>query len=304
MNFKLLLKRMSVALFFLLFGSFKGIAQDTENLFRTENDTTTRYYTQLSVGLVEPIYRDFATSPLFYNGLGINLNAASIKRSDFRDRVFDFGLGFNMMSAKVPKSDFIQSGASALFGHLGFYYHELWKIKALSNQNYNLKVGGSFITSQHVRFNQSLENNAVGLENLSNLMASAQITRDVSRRKTKKLNLFLFKPSLKPVKRDLRLLVNVGVLNFNFRPGYAYSYDSEIIGTETNPVQWAFSNYSWSLNGWRAQTHLEFTTYLPNGNARSIAYIWEAANAPGKHEAFQMASHRIQFAIQFHTKKR
>jgi hypothetical protein len=304
MNHKLLLKQTSFAIIFLLFGSFKGFAQDNERLFRTENDTSINYYTNLSFGLAKPLYRDFATSPLFYKGVGINLNSARLKRSDLRERIFDVGLGFNLMSAKVPKSDYIQSGASAMFGHLDFYYHELWKIKKLSNSDYNLKVGGAVIVSQNFRFNQSLENNAVGLENISNLMASAQLTRDVSRRKTKKLNLFLFKPTLKPVKRDLRLLVNVGVLNFNFRPGYAYSYDSEMIGTETNPIEWAFSNYKWSLNGWRAQTQLEFTTYLPNGNARSISYIWEAANAPGKHEAFQMASHRIQFAIHFHTKKR
>lgn len=304
MKHKLLFKQTSFAIIFLLFGSFKGFAQDNERLFRTENDTSINYYTNLSIGLVKSLYRDFATSPLFYSGPGINLNSARLKRSDLRERIFDVGLGFNLMSAKVPKSDYIQSGANAMFGHLDFYYHELWKIKKLSNEDYNLKVGGALLLTQNMRLNQSLENNAVGLENISNLMASAQLTRDVSRRKTKKLNLLLFKPTLKPVKRDLRLLVNVGVLNFNFRPGYAYSYDSEMIGTETNPVQWAFSNYKWSLNGWRAQTQLQFTTYLPNGNARSIAYIWEATNAPGKHEAFQMASHRIQFAIHFHTKKR
>ena len=300
---KLLFKQVSFVLILFLFG-FKASAQNTDSLYRTENDPSINYYTQLSLGMVKPLYRDFATSPLFYSGMGINLNTARLKRSDLRERIFDVGLGFNVMSAKVPESNFIQSGASAMFGHLDFYYHELWKIKALSDKNYNLKVGGALVVSQNVRFNQSLQNNAVGLENISNLMASAQVTRDVSRRKTKQLNLLIFKPTFQAVKRDLRLLVNVGVLNLNFRPGYAYSYDSEMIGTETNPVTWAFSNYKWSLNGWRAQTQLEFITYLPNGNARSIAYIWEAAHAPGKHEAFQMASHRIQFTLHFHTKKR
>ena len=300
---KLLFKQLSFVLILFLFG-FKASAQNTDSLYRTENDPSINYYTQLSLGMVKPLYRDFATSPLFYSGMGINLNTARLKRSDLRERIFDVGLGFNVMAAKVPESNFIQSGASAMFGHLDLYYHELWKIKALSDKNYNLKVGGALVVSQNIRLNQSLQNNAVGLENISNLMASAQVTRDVSRRKTKQLNLLIFKPTLQAVKRDLRLLVNVGVLNLNFRPGYAYSYDSEMIGTETNPVTWAFSNYKWSLNGWRAQTQLEFITYLPNGNARSIAYIWEAAHAPGKHEAFQMASHRIQFTLHFHTKKR
>ena len=275
-----------------------------DSLSPTENEFPSYFYSLLSVGLTHPLYRDFATSPLFYDGIGIALSNAWLRRSDKRERIFQIELGISAHSARVPKSKFIQSGAMGLYGNLSLFYQQLWKLEALSNKRNNTKIGGSVIITQNVRANPSLQNNAMGLENISNLMASAQWTLDVSRTKTKHWNLWLFKPVLKPVKRDLRFLLNVGVLNFNYRPGYAYSYDSEINGTDTNPVSWAFSNYKFSLNGFRFKTQLEYIKYLPNGNARSWSYVWESAHAPGKHESFQMASHRIQYTIHFHTKKR
>lgn len=288
----------------LLLISTQAFSQEIESLNSPVEKAPINYYTQLSMGLTNPIYRDFATSPLFFSGIGISLNSAWLKRSDKRERIFETGFEISAQSPRVPKSDFIQPGGLAGFGQFSFFYQELWKLEALSNAKNNTKVGGAFITTQNIRGNPALQNNAMGLENFTNLMASAQWTLDVSRTETKQLNLWLFKPTLKPIKRDLRFLINVGVLNFNYRPGYAYSYDSEMNGMETNPVSWVFSNYKWSLNGFRLKTQLEYITYLPNGNARSLAYVWEATHAPGKHEAFQMASHRIQYTIHFHTKKR
>lgn len=290
--------------FLFLFFSLQTFGQDREISAVNEEKSQINYYTQFTMGLTNPIYRDFATSPLFYSGVGINLNSTWLKRSDERERLFEVGFGISAQSPRVPESKFIQSGGLAGFGQFSFIYQELWKLDVLSNAKNNTKIGGLFITTQNIRANAALQNNAMGLENFTNLMASAQWTRDISRTETKQLNLWIFKPTLKPVKRDLRLLLNVGVLNFNYRPGYAYSYDSEMNGMETNPVSWVFSNYKWSINGFRLKTQLEYITYLPNGNARSLSYVWEAAHAPGKHEAFQMASHRIQYTIHFHTKKR
>lgn len=290
--------------FLLMFFSTRSFSQDRDSLNKHTAIQETNYYTLVSVGLTHSSYRDFATSPLFYNGVGLDLNAVWLKRADKRERIFEGGFGISAHSPRVPESNFIQPGGLAGFANFRFYYQELWKLEALSNAKNNTKIGGTFITTQNIRGNPALQNNAMGLENFTNLMASAQWTRDISRTESKQLNLWLFKPTLKPVKRDLRFLLNVGVLNFNYRPGYAYSYDSEMNGTDTNPVSWVFSNYKWSLNGFRLKTQLEYIKYLPNGNARSWSYVWEAAHAPGKHETFQMASHRLQYTIHFHTKKR
>ncbi len=296
-------KLFCVIVFFCLLDSI-GFGQTQNAVDTAHNKLPIHYYSQLSIGLTSPLYRDFATSPLFYRGLGIHLSTAWQKRSDRHERIFRFALGFSALTPRVPKSKLIQPGGMAFYGRLDLYYQQLWKLEALSNKNNNLKIGGAVNITQNIRANPALQNNTMGLENISNVMAAAQWTLDISRKKTKQLNLWLFKPTLKPVKRELRFLVNVGVLNFNFRPGYAYAYDSELNGMDTNPVAWAFANYKFTMNGWRVKTQLEFIKYLSNGNARSWSYVWEATSAKGRHEPFQMASHRLQFTIYFNTKTR
>lgn len=262
------------------------------------------YYRQGSVALTSPVYRDFATSPLFYRGSGIAFSSSWLRRSLHRERLFSMGLELGAVSAFAPEGEFIRPLSVGMFHQLSLYYHQLWRLEALSDHRNNVKLGGALYTSQHIRSNPSLLNNALGLENLTHLMASAQLTRDISRTEPRKGYFFLFSTMLKPVKRDLRFQTNVGLLNFNYRPGYAYSYDAELVGLETSPLSWVLADYRWSLNGWRISTQIEYISYLPNGNARSIAYVWEAAHAPGRHEAFQMASHRIQYTMFFHTAKR
>jgi|SRR5690554_257268 len=298
------LKRASLITVFLFFMGLQGKGQANDNFVIPDTLSPTNYYTQLSLGLMSPIYRDFATSPLYYRGFGLYGSSAWLKHSELKERVFKMDVGFSTTSAVFPESDFINLNGSATWVNLNLSYQRLWKLKSISNIKNNVKVGGVVVISQNVRLNNSLYNNALGLENVSNAMASAQLMRDISRTETKQLNLLIFKPILKPVKRDVRFQINVGILNFNYRPGYAYSYDSELVGTETNPFSWALSNYKWSMNGWRLNTQIEYFTYLPNGNARSLAYVWDAAHAPGKFEAFQMASHRIQYTLYFNRKKR
>lgn len=276
-----------------------------EDIGNIENDTKLRsdHYSTLSLGSNTPTYRDFATSPLFYSGLGIDFQFGKLKRSEKRERYFDFAVGANVLFANIPESDFLQAETFASLVQLNFTYAQLFALERFNSGKNNFKVGGVLRATQNVRTNASLFNNGLGLENAINLMASGQIIRDVSRKEQKQLNLWLFKPTLKPVKRDVRFQLNAGVLNFNNRPGYAYSYQGEIIGVETEPFLWAISTYETSLNGWRLNTELEFIRYLPNGNARSWSYVWDALEMPGRHESFQMANHQIKYKIFFHTKR-
>lgn len=281
-----------------------GFNQELAKPDALKSDTITYYYRQFTTGINRPIFRDFATSPLFYKGFGLDLLTAWHKRSEQQDRQFEIGLSFNSMFANIPESNFIQPSTGSFLGQLNMRYIQLWRLNILPNEKNNFKLGGSLQSTQDFRINNNLQNNLIGLENISNLMASGQIIRDISREKTRKLNFWLLKPTLNPVKRELRFQVNAGILNFNYRPGYAYIYDSEIIGLETNPINWIFSNYKWSLNGWRFNTELEYITYLPNGNIRSWSYVWDAINVPGRHETYQMANHQIRYTYYFHTRKR
>lgn len=265
---------------------------------------TYKDYRVLSVSGAHPVYRDFATSPLFYRGGGFNLSTARLSRSDERERLTQISLGFSPMFAHVPQSDFIQPSSMAFFTNMKFHFHQLWKLESLSSEKNNFKLGGALRSSQHIRINPSLQNNALGLENITNFMLASHIIRDISRVEARTMNLWLFETTLRPIKRDLKFHFNAGILNFNYRPGYAYSYDSELEGLETNPLSWILDNYKWSWNGWRFTTELEYISYLPNGNAYSWTYVWDAAHAPGRYEAFQVANHQIKFSYYFHTPKR
>lgn len=263
------------------------------------------YYRTFSFGLNSPTYRDFATSPLFYNGYGVYLQTSWVKESTRKERSLDIGLGFSGMSARIQKSDFLQPNTNAIFSQLTIRYQQLWQSDRFSNKRNNIKIGGVIQTSQNLRLNLEFDNSALGFENISNIMASGQITRDISRTESRQINLWIYKPTLKPVKRELRLQFNFGIMNFNYRPGYTNVYVDEFNGLETNPIGYLLSNYKWSFfNGWRANSELKLITYLKNGNARSWSYAWDAISAPGRYEKFQMASHQIRYTYYFSTKKR
>ncbi|MFN4299786.1 MAG: hypothetical protein ACK4EX_08670 [Thermaurantimonas sp.] len=255
-----------------------------------------------SAGLVT--YRDFATSPLFYSGPGLVLSTYNSDRSAQRDQMLDLRFGFYSAFAMVPESSVLSSMTTATLSQVQVYYHYLMGIGRISNDQWNFKAGPSLVITQNIRINPALLNNALGLENLTNLMVTGLVTRDISRMRERRLNLYLFKVTLPERRRELRAQLNIGVLNFNFRPGYAYTYDAEIIGTETSPLEWALANYRWTMNGWRLQTRLEWLWYLHNGNAFCLLYEWDALHAPGRHEAFQMAIHNVGFAYYFERKIR
>lgn len=290
-----------INVFFLITIPFGSIGQDLDS---TISKAPSQYYRTLSVGLNRPIYRDFATSPLFYNGFGLNLQTSWLVRNRRKERSLDIGLIGNIVSARIPKSNFLQPSTDAIFGQINVKYLMLWELKRFSSERNNIKMGGIFYNSQNIRVNPYLSNNSLGLERLTNLMVSGQIIRDVSRKSERKLNLWLFKPTLNPKKREIRFQLSAGLLNLNNRPGYSYIYVDEIVGLETNMGRWQLSDYKWSINGWRFSTELELINYLSNGNARSLSYVWDAANAPGRYETFQMASHQIRFAYYFHRKSK
>lgn len=269
-----------------------------------KSDYLSNTYRLISVGLILPNYIDFATSPLSYSGWGPQVSISYLKRSARRERIFEIAGSYSpAMRADIPFSDFIQPSSGGNFARFNARYQRLWRMNKLSDKKNNVKFGGTIQTTQSLRINPLLGNNAIGLENLSNLMFSGQIIHDVSRKSSRRLNLLLFKSLLKPVKRDLRFQLNAGVLNVNRRPGYAYIYSNEVIGLQTNTTNFVANTYSWTLNGWRFNTELEYITYLQNGNARSLSYVWDAVRAPGKIETLQMANHQIRFTYFFNVKK-
>ena len=284
----------------LFFADNDGLAQKESIVHSSDSTVITNHYRKLSIGLNRPVFRDFATSPLFYNGTGIALALGFNKVSPKMERSLDISGSFNMMQARIPDSEYLQASSNSRFVNLNLRYLRLWALGRFSSERNKLKVGGVFLSSQNLRINPALQNNRTGLENLTNVMLSTQLNRDISRKQSRTINLLFFKPKLKEVRRELRFQLNIGVLNFNYRPTYAYLFHESMGNTDESKGR----KNELSMNGWRFGTEIEISRFLFNGNMRSIAYLWDAVHAPGSYSPFQMASHQIRYSIYFQTKKR
>jgi hypothetical protein len=251
----------------------------------------------ISTSLSYARYRDFATSPLFYQGRGTNLYMGWQSRNENGE--FNLGLDFliNLTLANAPKSDFYEVKTMGIFSGLQGNVTYLRNLKQIKFDQYDFKVGGTLVGNQNMRLNPSLDNSSTGLESIVNLMLSAKVDRDISRRNESVTNFLFLSIRSKPVKRTLTFQTDVGILNFNRRPSYSYAYTSPIDGTNTSMFSYVWDKYSWSMNGWRLRSKLEFTQFKSSGNGHKIAYTWDAMHAPGKYAAFQAAMHRFEYTI-------
>lgn len=263
---------------------------------RAEKRANRDIYLLPSAGFTIFHFADFATSPLSYLGSGVNMGTGYLWGNKKSEHLFDASLMLGLGLSMAPLSNYFNTSTSSMVAGLSLYDHQLFQILEGSLPEFlNLKLGGALTSTSYFRYNDHLMNNGLGLESLLNLMLAAKIKADVSRKSEQVIDLYLFKMKFKPVKRDLAFQCNIGLLNMNYRPGYAYAMDSEVIGSETNPISYLLNGHQWSVNGWRLNTLLEYSQYRPSGNGYKIACVWDAAFAPGKFEHFQIASHSIKF---------
>ena len=285
-----------------LFSSFLGFAHLENDSAKFEQKPSRKSYFLSGIGFSSVRYRDFATSPLFYRGPGLNFNIGWKWQEEKWEQILGPELTIAWSSAAAPSSQYFQTSTTAIFSSLSLYYHYLRKIDKLCWGKQETKLGGALLLTGNLRYNSDLGNNSLGIELITNLMFSAKISRDLSRRAEKDFHLWFIKRTLKPVERHVSFQMNIGLLNMNYRPGYAYVYDAEINGSNTSLFKYNFADYAWKINGWRLGTMIEFHKFRKSGNARKWAYVWEAAHVPGRFEPFQMASHRIQLTLMINRK--
>ncbi|MFN4000396.1 hypothetical protein [Algoriphagus sp.] len=263
----------------------------------------TRQFTP-SVGFVQSGFRDFATSPLYYQGPGLHLGLGWYWEGAKWENGFEANLNLAFTQSKAPNSEYFQTGHSAVFINSQIYNSYLRKIDNWSFRDYTFKVGGTFISDFNTRINTSLQNATGGFEALANLMLAGKVEKDISRTQSKEFGFWFLKRTLNPAKRKLSFQLNAGLLNFNWRPGYSYVLDSEINGSDSKLTEYFFASHSWSLNGWRLGSRLEYSVIRPSGNGMKFSYVWDAAHAPGKFENFQMASHSIRYTLIVNSSKK
>lgn len=254
-------------------------------------------YLLLSLGWANTTYRDFATSPLFYNGAGFSFAYEKQIINQKREINWGFSPLISSTQACIAKSEHLQSIATSAFisidGHFSYYRN----LPRISSEKIQFKAGGKLMATQNIRINESLYNSSLGVETLLNGMLAVKADVDMSHKEEKTTQIWFLKIKQKPSRQKLSFQADLGLLNFNHRPSYNYVYFDEIDGSSKNDVFSLMKSYEWSLNGYRIGTKIEFSKYASTGNGCKIAYVWDMANAPGKHQAFQMATHRIQYTL-------
>lgn len=288
------MRRILILFFFLGWMDVELSAQGDDRLVHT------RHFSP-SVGLGWYTFRDFGTSPLFYAGPGLNLSLGNRWSSVRAESWLNASTHFALTSAKVPQSTFLQAGGSAFFLDFRIDGGQLRRMRKPPVERLEVFAGGKLVSDLLLRQNSGFGNAQVGTDVLVNLLASGKVSYDLSRQNADTLNLKLIRLRRKPKTQNFDFQLDVGVLNFNYRPGYAYVHDSELTGEPG--LGWALADHRWKLNGWRLGTALGYRRQRSNGNAMRIDYCWEAVHAPGRFKALQFASHQVRVVFLFNTKK-
>lgn len=221
-------------------------------------------------------FRDKATSPLFYNGNTLSFLGAWHFTNNSQEKLGSLSYTFGKHSNKYNNTN-----NSAKFYSFEVYYSQLYQLNKLSSNKWKTKIGAGIISTLNIRENKALMNNSLGIENISNIVFTTKASWDISH-----LN-------PKSIKRWVAVLLNVGIVNLNYRPGYAYNYMPSIGG----PYIRYMTDHHLSLNGFRFNSVLEYSRSFANKNILKLSYIFDAYNAPGKYEPFNYARHSLKFSF-------
>jgi hypothetical protein len=255
----------------------------------------------LGTGFSQITFRDIATSPLFYSGMGVNLLASTDISNQNWSHHFGFEGLFGSCNSMIPADMEYSAVTSSSLNAINLRYQALRKLTQMSTEKQQFWLGGEALLSTHIRSNESLGNNASGFEILNNYLLSGKYNLNISSLSNSTWIARIIK-SKSINTQDFSISANLGLLNLNFRPGYAYSYDAEMNGSETSGLAYRFSDYALKINGWRLGTKLEYAQKRASGNGFKIAYTWDAVHAPGRYEIYQMAAHSLSYSLLINLK--
>lgn len=253
------------------------------------------FYIGVAGGVSTATFRDFATSPLFYSGVSPVLSMSLLKNRVSRDTeteiVLSKGNFTNIYNGSIADSNVKRMDIS---------YSELFRIIPLSTEGLNTQVGFLAHVTGNLRINESLLNNASGIEIVPTLYGAIKVSKDISRKKEKRGKLLFLRYRLSEKKQTLAFRANIGLINSCYRNGFAYINQTSV----TNDPHF-FEGYRFSLfSGFRMNTALDYTRYLKNRNAVRLSYVWDAYRTGGKYEKFEMASHNIKICLLFNTRNK
>lgn len=280
----------------LAFISFSLLSISAQEIVNQEEDNQSHYF-KIALGLGTVNIRDFGVSPLFYKGSNYSTGFGFWRKTSRIENNVD--LLFNI---GTPSLNYNNTTSSSFFPSLNLAYSQLGRLPWLSNENWNTKIGATMDVAANLRINPDMGNSASGFASEANFMGSIKFTRDISRKKSQVLNLWFLKKKLSTEQRELSFTIHGGILNTNYRPGYAYIAIPKI---ENNSYK-LFDDYKFSFgDGFRMKSRLDFTCYRTSKNAFQISYIFDAYRANGKYDQpLEVAWHTIQYTILFQRRKK
>lgn len=265
--------------------SKKDIAVDT--IIRPRRPL--RYIT-FEFGRGRMLYRDFATSPLFYNA---GFWAGSLSYEAITDRWFTnirlLGGGTN---SGIRNESPVYTDAS--FFRVGGAFQ---KIRRLTNPDAPLfvGVGGSVNASFLYRLNEGLGNNRLGYELFANVAVSALVGYDYE---IKSKNWFV--RTFVPKKGTFSFLIDAPLVYANYRTAN-YIYTADL--TVRNQENFLYYNKVKLYDGFQIGTMLAYKIPINNRNAFRLSYHWNLYNtANGPPGGFQYADHLIFLSFMFNLK--
>ncbi len=261
---------------------FKGEAP------RKPNNT----YINLSLGKSVSSFRDFATSPLIYRGMPTFISLSRIKQKYNSQNTLGLSYSFGTYSTSVGS----ERASSSVKTTSGFY-SRLYDLDKVRLGKWKTKVGGLINATTNIRINNSLQNNALGIDVFATAFGSVSFSRDVSRRKAKSKKFIFIPYQLKARRRTLDARFNIGLMNNTFRNGFAYIGQSGVLNESK-----IFDDYKFKVfSGMRFSTAVDYTIFL-NNNALRLSYLWDAYKTGGSLDKFEMAQHTLGLSFLINTK--
>lgn len=263
-----------------------------------QNDTLTKKqlrrqrpaYITVGLGAGYSYFRDFATSPLIYGGVPLNISTSYFKTDNIKENELAFNYHMGSYYAYVDNYK-----GNSLGNVFSLNYSRLYSIQRFSVNKWHVRAGGLVDASFIVRSNEELGNNSFGAEMFGTLFASGKVIRDISREQVKHKKLWFIHYTLKPQRRSLSFRLNMAVINTTLRNGYVYAGQSYLVN---NLI--AFDNYEITqFSGYRMSSCLDYTYYLDNKNGFRLSYVWDAYKTGGSLDKFEMAHHTLKYSILF-----
>lgn len=222
-------------------------------------------------------FRDEGTSPLRYQGFSLRTNTGVLIEKSKTS--FELRYDLDYLASFVPSGQLMHHFTGAM--HLS-YMHSIPVFKDPADI---LKAGGKLSASMDGSYNPAYENAAFNLDIFSSLNAKMQYSHAfiIPERKLKRI-------TLPKTHHAVVCGLEFPLLLFNARPEYPYVMDGNSLSYDRHIF----------LGGFSLRSHVGLRSFLQNGNAFEISYVWQMY-LTGKRDIYPMekAAHILKLSYYF-----